>query len=267
MLAGCHAGSTHSVGLPTRHSIRADQLMVLSDFKLAQDHPRIRELIGLRKQISETLGLPLKTEPVVVYLFEDEMDYYQYLNTSHPGLPPRRAYFIGTPQELAVYTYWGDGNRIQEDLRHEYTHGLLHSALETVPLWLDEGLAEYFEVSGPKPGAVHPEYAERLATAIHNGWKPDMERLERLEKVEQMQRADYREAWAWVHFMLHSSPDTKQQLLAYLQDLRSAKPAETLSQRLNHEYPQLDARFLAYLGSLNAMRPTRTAMLESLETP
>ena len=43
-----------------------------------------------------------------------------------------------------VYTYWG--NRIQQDLRHELTHAILHSVLKDVPLWLDEGLAEYFEV-------------------------------------------------------------------------------------------------------------------------
>ena len=37
------------------------------------------------------------------------------------------------------------------DVRHEGTHGLLHAALPMVPLWLDEGLAEYFEVPGRQP--------------------------------------------------------------------------------------------------------------------
>ncbi|GIT30210.1 MAG: hypothetical protein Ct9H300mP1_22560 [Planctomycetaceae bacterium] len=65
-----------------------------------------------------------------------------------------------------------------EDLRHEFTHGVLHSSLKRVPLWLDEGLAEYFEVVGPKPGGVNTEYPtgwpRRLPTAGNrtwNGWK------------------------------------------------------------------------------------------------
>lgn len=252
LFGGCHLGQSNTVGLPTRHSVRADQLLLLSDIKLKPDHPLIQDLVVLRKQVSQALQLPLQTEPVIVYLFSNEVEYYQYLQTAHPGLPSRRAYFIATPQELAVYTYWGE--RIQEDLRHEYTHGLLHAALHSVPLWLDEGLAEYFEVAGPTPGQVNPEYAERLATAITNGWQPDMERLERLEKVEQMQRADYREAWAWVHFMLHSSPDTRQILLSYLQDLRADPDPEELSKRLARDVPQLNQRLLSYLSSLNTFR-------------
>ena len=230
--------------------------MVLSDFKLATDHRLIKDLIQLRKQISETLKLPLQTDPVVVYLFRDEVEYYQYLHTAHPGLPARRAYFIGTAQELAVYTYWGDGERIQEDLRHEYTHGLLHACLDNVPLWLDEGLAEYFEVAGPTPGGVNPAYVTRLADSIRNGWKPDMERLERLEKVEQMQRADYCESWAWMHFLLHSTPDTKQC------PARAPPPTiapqlsalEALSKRLEREIPELNSRFISYMASVNTFR-------------
>lgn len=226
--------------------------MVLSDFKLATDHRLIKDLVQLRKQISETLKLPLQTDPVVVYLFRDEVEYYQYLHTAHPGLPPRRAYFIGTAQELAVYTYWGDGERIQEDLRHEYTHGLLHACLDNVPLWLDEGLAEYFEVAGPTPGGVNPGYAKRLTDSIKNGWKPDMERLERLEKVEQMQRYDYCESWAWMHFLLHSTPDTKQCLLDYLQQLRHNSRPEALSKRLEKEIPQFNERFISYMASVRS---------------
>lgn len=250
--SGCGLTGQKDAGLPGRHSLRADQLVVLSDFKLPSKHPLIQDLVKLRSQVSEALQLPLKTEDVVVYLFSDELAYHQYIQTAHPGLPSRRAYFIATPKELAVYTYWGD--RIQEDLRHEYTHGLLHACLQTVPLWFDEGLAEYFEVAGAKPGGIQPDYAHRLTLAIQNGWRPDLQRLERLEKIEQMQRADYREAWAWIHFLNHSSPETRQLLLDYIHDLQSDTTAEPLSQRLTREFPSFDARILSYLGGLNTFR-------------
>lgn len=248
LCCGCLATGKKSARLPDRHSLKSEQLIVLSDFKLPKDHALINDLAVLRKQVAAELDLELNGDAVKVYLFRNEMDYQGYLQSAHPGLPSRRAYFISSKDELAVYTYWGD--RIQEDLRHEYTHGLLHSVLINVPLWLDEGLAEYFEVVGEKPGAINPEYAERLSKAIQNGWEPDLARLETLEKVEQMQRADYREAWAWVHFMLHHTPETRQVLLSYVHELKTNRQPEVLSLRLKHDLPEFKNRFLAYVSTL-----------------
>jgi hypothetical protein len=238
------------VSLPVKHSIRSDQLQIVSDFRLPKDHPLIEDLKTLRRQVSERLELPLGTKPVTVYLFSSKEEYSQYLRAAFPGYPPRRAYFIQTPgKELAVYTWWGD--RIQEDLRHEYTHGLLHAALETVPLWLDEGLAEYFEVTGATPGRINPEHAQQLVTSVQNGWRPDMDRLESLEKVSHMHHEDYREAWAWVHYMLHSSPDTQQVLLNYLHELRTNPKPGPLHARLLAEAPDADVRWVSYVASMN----------------
>ena len=38
------------------------------------------------------------------------------------------------------------GDHLRTDLRHELTHALLHGVLKDVPLWLDEGLAGFFEL-------------------------------------------------------------------------------------------------------------------------
>ncbi|MBI3866884.1 MAG: DUF1570 domain-containing protein [Planctomycetia bacterium] len=246
----CATTKPTRVTLPAKHSIRSDQLLLVSDLKLAKDHPLIEDLKTLRGQVSDKLELPLGNKQVMVYLFSNETEYSQYLRAAFPGYPPRRAYFIQTPgKELAVYTWWGD--RIQEDLRHEYTHGLLHAALESVPLWLDEGLAEYFEVAGPAPGKVNVEHAQQLVTSVQNGWRPDMDRLETLEKVNHMRREDYREAWAWVHFMLHSSPDTRQVLLNYLHELRTNPKPGPLHPRLLAETPDADVRCVGYVVSMN----------------
>lgn len=251
LLGGCRTTTPKVVMPPTRYSLQVDQLAVLSEFKLPRDHELIQDLVRLRTQIVEQLDLPPQRDQVIVYLFNSELEYTQYLDATWPGLPRRRAYFVGTPRELAVYTYWGD--RIQEDLRHEYTHGILHASLKTVPLWLDEGLAEYFEVTGPRPGTVNREYAVRLAGALANGWRPDLSRLEAMDKFEQMQRTDYQEAWAWMHYLLHSSPETRDVLVGYLHDLRTEARPAPLSTRLKKALPQFEPRFLSYVGSLHSL--------------
>lgn len=253
-LTGCATTRPQRISLPVRHTIQSDQLVVVSDFKLPKDHLLIKDLMLLRKQVSETLELPLGSKQVTVYLFTNELEYAQYLQATFPGYPPRRAYFIQTPgKDLAVYTWWGE--KIQEDLRHEFTHGLLHAGLTGVPLWLDEGLAEYFEVAGPNPGQINVEHAQGLATALQNGWRPDMDRLETLEKVEEMRRPDYRESWAWVHYMINGSPDTRQVLLNYLQDLRTDANPGSLHARLQAETPDCDQRLLVYVANVNSMAP------------
>lgn len=254
LVPGCRFGRSEAARLPVKHSVRSDQLQVISDMELKKDHALIQDLMQLRQDVAHELQLPLEGRDVVVYVFSDKTRYQQYLNATYPGLPPRRAYFVGTPRELAVYTFWG--NSIQEDLRHEFTHGLLHAQLKEVPLWLDEGLAEYFEVPRDTPNAMHREYPRQLSTAITNGWQPDLDRLESLQDVAQMQRADYQESWAWVHFLLHGSDDSRQLLLDYLQELRDNPHPTTLTARLDENLPESRSRYLTYVATLSVIQPT-----------
>ena len=236
---------------PSGHSLRSDHLLLLSDFKIESDHKLVHELERVREQVITELELPPQRDSVVVYLFEDEDSYRRYLEATWPGLPPRRAYFVGTPRELAVYTFWGD--RILEDLRHEYTHGVLHGCLVDVPLWLDEGLAEYFEVPGAVTGNVNREYARELSGSIAAGWRPEITRLEGLEEFSDMDRVDYQESWAWVHFMLHHSPDTRSVLIDFVSELRENPSPRHLSVRLADVQPTFKDRFIGYVASMSSL--------------
>ena len=71
------------------------------------------------------------------------------------------------------------GDHLRTDLRHELTHALLHSVLKDVPLWLDEGLAGYFELP-PENDGVNPQHLELLR---RGPFQPDLARLESLEQV------------------------------------------------------------------------------------
>lgn len=246
---GCQAVD-RPIGLPVKYEVKCerDQLLVLSNFKLQKDHELIRELTTLREQEAKVLDLPLQRDPVVIYLFNNETEYRKYMAVTYPKLPPRSAYFVGSPTELAVYTHWGQS--VREDLRHEYTHGLLHSAMKRVPLWLDEGLAEYFEIAGPQPGGINREYATKLSRLLAQGWQPDLKRLENLDDNAQMRFSDYREAWAWVHFMMHGPPEAKKVLLSYLNDLRTTTDPKPISRRLAKDCPDFQEKSMSYMARL-----------------
>lgn len=245
---GCATPRRDVARLPGEYVARGNEFQVRSDTELNKDDPLLAELNELRTQVRQKLELPEQKRPVVVYLFADEQRYNRYMTAKYPELPRRRAFFIGTPGELSVYAYLGD--QVREDLRHEYTHGLLHSSLGSVPLWLDEGLAEYFEVSRAQPDRINVSHARGLAQMIEAGWRPNLHRLEQLEDVSEMQRADYQEAWAWVHFLLHDSDDTRQLLMSYLADLRSPMQPASFAERIEAEIPQPEQRLQSYITSL-----------------
>ena len=268
-LAGCnllaHFTNSHNekiekepiaiAGAPGKHAMRVSQFVFLSDVELRRDAPVFKDLTNLREQVYRELRLPPSNTEVFVYLFESKERYEQFIQQHHPKLPPRRAFFVaqamrkGGTEDLMVYTYWGDS--IHKDLRHELTHAILHSVLKSVPLWLDEGLAEYFELPSGQNG-VNSKHLEHLRQA---GLQFDLDRLEKLEEVQQMTPAEYRESWAWVHLMLRSTPAAKQALLSYLQDLRTNPNPGLLRPRLAGAVSSPDAALQTHLTELERKSP------------
>ena len=197
LLSGCHSApkTTFSTERPSHHTVTNEHFVIHSDVQLKSDNVLVSELESVRDNLFQTLHLPEQRDPVDVYLFGDEASYRFYMHTTWRDLPPRRAYFVGTSRELAVYSFISP--QVQEDLRHEFTHGLLHSTLNSVPLWLDEGLAEYFEVSPNSPGAAHPVHLEELRAANAENWSPNLYRLEMISDFRDLTARDYAECWAW----------------------------------------------------------------------
>jgi hypothetical protein len=240
-------------GAPGKYSFRLAPYVFLSDFEVNRELPIFQELVSLRDQVYRELQLPPGTAAVQVYLFEDRDRYEKFIKAKYPDLPPRPAFFVANPrtiggtEDLLVYTYWGD--RIQQDLRHELTHALLHSVLKDVPIWLDEGLAEYFELP-PENKGVNPAHLDNLRKGLAGLYKPDLHRLEGLSQVQQMSPAEYREAWAWVHLMLRGRPECKAELVAYLQQLRTNPNPGPLAARLAKVYPSLDDAFAKHVIQL-----------------
>jgi len=233
VLAGGCAGTWHSdVTLPERHSLVREQLVVHSDFPLAAQHRLLEDLTARRFDLSRALGLPVSNEPVHVFLFDSADRFKGFMRLHHPEFPERRAFFVETDTWLVVYAHWGD--RVAEDLRHEVTHGYLHAMVPNLPLWLDEGLAEYFEVPRGHYGFNRQQLGRLLVRLDRGQWQPDPQRLERLDALSafDMTADDYAESWAWVHFLLHSRPEHAELLRAYLIELRRDGATTPLSLRL-----------------------------------
>ena len=217
---------------PGKFHVRESQYVFYSDFPLKANLPIFKELGELREQVCKELQLPPSNTVIQVFLFEDQEHYEKYMRSRYADLPLRRAFFIKQPRhtggtdDLLIFTWWSDD--IRKDLRHELTHGILHSCLKDVPLWLDEGLAELYEL----PPEVNGISAAHIDLIRRGSFHPDLAKLEQFSEVKQMQRPEYREAWAWAHFMLRGQPENKAVLLSYVQQLRLPTPPVPLLPKL-----------------------------------
>ena len=222
--------------VPTAYHVKTGPYLILTNSKLETDAPIVRKLQALDAQVEETLGLRVDPgeNPVEIYILDDRKAFEHFLTFYYPDLPHRRAFFLANGNQRVIYTFFGE--RLEEDLRHEATHALLHVAIGDIPLWLDEGLAEYFESPTNRNG-LNAEHVGRLPGDFASGWSPDLARLETLRSVRQMSPRDYRESWAWIHYLLNDGRANKAALLAYLADLRTSPDAKPLSGRLENAEP------------------------------
>jgi hypothetical protein len=238
--------------VPTRYRTRTGPYAVFSNFPIAADAPAIRSLHSLEQDIEANLGVRVNADepPVEVYILNDRPSFTHFLKFYYPDLPSRRAFFLAQGTQRVVFTFMGE--RLEEDLRHEATHALLNVAYGDLPLWLDEGLAEYFEGPDAHRG-LNAEHLGRLPKDLAGGWQPDLARLETLKTVSQMTPRDYRESWAWVHFLLNGSNAGKSDLLAYLADLHGEAPPTPLSARLRGRDELASRNMVAHLGRLREL--------------
>lgn len=229
--AGCASLEKGRTLVPSEHHVRAGPFIVYSNTPMPENPPAVRCLEALERDVARELGLrPAAAEqPVEIYVLDNRQDFDHFLKFYYPELPHRRAFFLAKGTQRLVYTYVSP--RLEEDLRHEATHALLRGAFGDLPLWLDEGLAEYFENDVARPDERRMRL-EAIAGDLRGRWSPNLERLESLTDIGQMTQRDYREAWSWVHLMLNGPAPGKAILMAYLGQTDRADPPSRLRPRL-----------------------------------
>lgn len=224
-----------------------------ADHSLKAHAALLSELPQLQREVCSILSLPPPREPIHVFVFAKKETYQAYLAQHFPKAPGRRAVFLKGRGPGMVFAYASD--ELTTDLRHECTHALLHAALPDLPLWLDEGLAEYFETprSGPKKNSAHLTVVQSQAQA---GLPPRLEALEAIADLNRFGRDEYRDAWAWTHYLLEGSAQGPELLRGYLQELRADRDPGPLSPRVRHALPQAEQRLAQHFLTLDRRSAT-----------
>ncbi|MDR3108971.1 MAG: DUF1570 domain-containing protein [Planctomycetaceae bacterium] len=186
----------------------------------------IKEIEQLQIDLTRYMGVPVPREKIELCIFNDSKSYLDFIRKKLPANAPndRRALYYKPPGKSGVLMLQV-GKTFEIDLRHEMTHAIIHASISSVPIWLDEGLAKYFEMPPAERPFDNP-YTKSIKRNNSFGIIPSLQRLEKLKDINEMGRNEYRDSWAWVHFMIHYSRETHQLLADYIR-LLSTLPEGT----------------------------------------
>lgn len=143
--------------------------------------------------------------------------YWEVKGRVHPAgifVPGETQHFVAVRMDIA-------GDNPYEVVYHEYTHAIMNVNVQSLPVWLGEGLAEYFGAS-----VIHEKEVDigRLSAPL----LLEMQRG-RLIPVDELMLADahspyyneqnrasmfYAESWAIVHYLMLDPEARKRQLLS-----------------------------------------------------
>ncbi len=159
------------------------------------------------------LILAAKNESTMKMLLPEEWEVKGHVH-------PAGLYQQGEDKHYVVLRLDSEGENPYHTLYHEYTHALLHLNFAALPLWLDEGLAEFYGNSrlGEKESRVGTIDQSHLYILGQNKLLP----IETLLNVEQASAyyneanqasVFYAESWALVHYLMLDPEAHQQQLL------------------------------------------------------
>lgn len=195
---------------------------------------------------------------------------YIYVFAGDPTFMPYKKGLRGDPKGVAGYfishtlgNYVAlDGSPQSDPSRvvyHEYLHYFTANNLPGVPLWFNEGLAEFystFQADGDKvllgEGvkhhqrwlSSHPEFdLERLFSVTHKS----------SDYNEGSRRGGfYAQSWAMVHYLMAGSPERSQQLIRYLElVVDGVDPEEAFGQAFETDFRTLERELESYLSKPN----------------
>lgn len=215
-----------------------------------------------RHYVERTAGLSVQSDSrrLPLYLYSQERDYVK------AGGQKGSAGFFDGEQLLAVVGRQADG-RAWHVIQHEAFHQFLYAKLgDQLPIWLNEGLAEYFG-EGIYTGddfltGMIPAYrVKRLRESFQRERAPVLGHLLSLSHEqwnEHLNKSNYDYAWSLIHFLAHAENGARRDDLVglILKCARGADSSRTFAKSFG-DVDLIEAAWREYWNGLSAEQINR----------
>jgi len=217
------------------------------------------DLERLRDALAQlTPGLTLNSpSPTYIFVFKNAAAFQPYQRT-YQGKPlDSGGYFLS--RQLGNYVAVNGDKRGDERaiIYHEYLHYVLRNNYASLPLWLHEGLAEYYSTFdvGKDEVRIGLPIAEHVTWLRRNPLIPLASLLtldERSPGYNESARrgAFYAESWALVHYLISGNPERRLQATESLRLAQAGTPPDQIfRQAFGTDPAVLDRELAKYVQS------------------
>jgi tetratricopeptide (TPR) repeat protein len=210
----------------------------------------VRDLDGLNRDAPT---------PTYVYVFELLTDaHLPYGRFSNDKPKKWDGYFVS--RDLADYAAIVERAYrypTHPDIYHQYVHAVLSANCAELPLWLEEGLAEYYSVFHIEDGKAYVGYRinHHIAWLRNKPLIPLAELLAIDRSSDEYSEEDrrgifYAESWLLTHMLVTERPNGRAQVEAYAELLREGVDRDTAFTRAFHTtYEELEKQLKKYIRS------------------
>jgi tetratricopeptide (TPR) repeat protein len=152
--------------------------------------------------------------PMMVVIFKDDIEFTRFKPRDSRGRPMGNVggYFTSRPDaNFIVFASTTDSFNYRT-IFHEYTHYLLHRSGQRLPVWLDEGVAEFFStftrryqgktVLGRASGDSLSALKDRTFIPLRTIVSPSSSELEKMWRSPGWISQFYAESWALTHYLI-----------------------------------------------------------------
>lgn len=152
--------------------------------------------------------------PTSVFLFKNDKTFEPYIFRVRDKTPSLAGYFLARSD--GNYIAISVAREVSRIIFHEYLHFFINNNLPAVPLWLNEGLAEYYSTFSSDddqanlgwPVKNHLDYLQQQQTTLQASGMMPLDQLFAVEdgaifhEEESRQGIFYAQSWLLVHYLL-----------------------------------------------------------------
>ena len=172
--------------------------------------------------------------PVVIVVFRTKRTFEPFMPLFNGRRVEVAGYFLNRPGVNYIAMSLDSGDAAWRIVFHEYTHLLVSAALADVPVWFDEGVAEYnstFQAESNGRKATLGRIVETHILLLREQFIPLRELMAVRHDSTLYNEGDrrsifYAESWALMHYLMIGKPERLPQLGKYLALYAAGAPTD-----------------------------------------
>ena len=260
------------------HRVDSPNFVVIGDLSGGDLRTVAKKFEGFRETLSRVLSdnVTATAVPTVVIVFPSDRSFTPFKPRYEGKVVPLSGIFVGRQDINYIGIVFG-GDESLRIVFHEYAHLVIANATRNMPLWLNEGFADYFSTYEESAGGQEALIGRAVSNHLLRLAEAKLLPINELRQVDhgsphynerERQSVFYAESWALTHMLRIGLPDRTRQLTKYLNSVeRGVSEPDAWNQAFGAE--NIEKALRAYIAqpTFRATRYTFKSKLASFDAP